>query len=224
VKRARRAGLARDTIAALVLVVVVVPLAGCFLFVREPSRCRSDRAAVIASQDDLGAFAGCKRILGLAIRTGATIDLGPLRELEDITGDLAVGPTVGIETVSFPSLLRVGGAVRVTANGSLRALFLPVLEHAARVDVDGNIVLGTISLPRLADVTESFVVTDNRVLALVDVPSLVTIGNELVIDGQPKLELVDAPLLKRAGAVRVDHDPKLPAAAVDKLRAVAASP
>jgi hypothetical protein len=175
----------------------------------------------VASQDDIAGYAGCKRALGLAIRTGATIDLAPLRELDEITGDLAIGPTVGVETVSLPALRRVGGAIRVASNGSLRALFLPLLEHAGRVDVDNNIVLGTISLPRLIDIAESLVVTDNRVLALVDVPSLVSVGNELVIDGQPKLELVDAPRLAHANAVRVESDPLLPAAAADRLRAVA---
>jgi hypothetical protein len=202
----------------------LVPLSGCFLFPHDPQRCREDRVAAIASQDDVTAFAGCRKALGLAIRTGQTIDLRPLRELEDITGDLEIGPTVGIETVSLPSLARVGGAVRVTGNGSLRALFLPLLARAARVVVDENIVLGTVSLPRLVDVEESLVITDNRVLALIDVPALTSVGNELVIEGQPKLELVDAPRLAHAGAVRVERDPKLPPEAVERLRAKAASP
>jgi hypothetical protein len=126
--------------------------------------------------------------------------------------------------VSLPGLRRVGGAVRVTGNGSLRALFLPLLEHAARVVVDENIVLGTVSLPRLVDVTESLVVTDNRVLALVDVPALVSVGNELVIEGQPKLELVGAPHLLHAGTVRIEHDPKLAPESVERLRAKAGAP
>src|SRR5262249_24387134 len=152
------------------------------------------------------AFTGCRRAVGVAIRTGATIDVAPLHELVEITGDLAIGPTVGIESITL-DVQRVGGSVRATANGLLHGLFLPLLEHASRVDVDGNPQLATVSLPRLAHVAESIVITDNRRLALLDLPTLATVGNELVIAGHPKLELVDAPKLVRAGAVRIEADP-----------------
>jgi hypothetical protein len=60
----------------------LLPLTGCFLFPHDPQRCREDRVAAITSQDDVATFAGCRRVLGLAIRTGQTIDLAPLRDLE----------------------------------------------------------------------------------------------------------------------------------------------
>jgi hypothetical protein len=202
-------------------ILLALPLAGCFLIPRDPPRCASDRTVTLADQDSVARFAGCTRALGVRIETGASIDLAPLAQLEDITGDLAVGPTVGLATVTFDSLRSVGGAVHVSGNGSLRAVFLPVLEHAGRIVVDGNAQLTTVSLPRLSAIAESLVITDNRELALIDASALATVGNELVIAGQPKLALVEARSLKTCGAVRVDADPKLPPALVDKLRATA---
>jgi hypothetical protein len=205
---------------ALALVLVLVPLAGCFLFGRRGAQCPTDRTIVLATQEDVADFAGCQRAVGLAIRTGATIDVAPLHDLVDITGDLTIGQTVGVDALTI-DVRRVGGAVRATGNASLRGLFLPLLEHAGRVEVDANTLLGTVSLPRLADVTESIVITDNSALALIDMPSLVSVGNELVIAGQPKLERVGAAHLRRAGAVRVEADPKLTSDTIDKLRAAA---
>ena len=202
------------------LALAVVPLAGCFLFGRRGAHCPTDREVVLATQDDVADFTGCQRAVGVAIRTGATIDVAPLHDLVEITGDLAIGATVGIDALTI-DVLRVGGAVRATNNASLRGLFLPLLEHAGRVEVDANTQLATVSLPRLADVAESIVITDNRALALVDMPALVSVGNELVISGQPKLERVGAARLRRAGAVRVEADPRLTSAAIDKLRAAA---
>jgi hypothetical protein len=198
----------------------VLPLAGCFLFARKGS-CPTDRVVTLATQDDVAAFAGCRRAVGLSIRTGATIDVSPLGELDEITGDLAIGPTVGVETITL-RVRRVGGSVRATGNTSLFGLFLPLLEHAGRIDVDANARLATLSAPRLVDVTESLVVTDNHALALVDLPALIAVGNELVIAGDPALELVDAPRFARASAVRIDGDPKLAPAAIDRLRRAAA--
>ena len=209
---------ARDAVIVL-RALVVVPLAGCFLFPRKSS-CPMDRVVVLATQDDVAAFAGCKRAVGLSIRTGAAIDVSPLGELDEITGDLAIGPTVGVESITL-RVRRVGGSVRATGNTSLFGLFLPLLEHAGRIDVDANARLATLSARRLAGVTESIIITDNRALALVDLPALVVVGNELVISGDPALELVDMPRLARASAVRLDGDPKLAPAVIDRLRRAA---
>lgn len=183
---------------------------------------RAIRAVVLAVQDDVDRFAGCTRALAVAIRTGATVDVAPLRELETITGDLQIGPTVGVTTITLPALRAVGGAIRVTSNGSLRGLFLPLVERAGRVEVDHDLSLTTIALPRLAAVAESFVVTDNRELALVDASALVSVGNELVLGDDPKLVTVLAPHLTHAGAVRIERAPKLADELAAKLRAAAA--
>jgi hypothetical protein len=203
----------------VVLVVLAASLAGCFLFRNgDGERCQAGRMVVLGSQDDVTGFAGCKTASGLTIRTGATIDLTPLRELEQITGDLVIGPTVGIEEVALNGLMHVGGAVRVAMNPSMRGLFLPRLEDAGRVAVDNNLTLTTIALPRIATVYGSIVLADNRALELVSIPELVTVGHELVILDHPKLTLVQAGRLNVAEAVRIEGDPKLPAELVEQMR------
>jgi hypothetical protein len=199
---------------------LLIALPGCFLFrTDDGDRCQLGRTVVVGTQDDVSRVAGCKQLTGLAVRTGATIDLGPLAaELEMIGGDLVVGPTVGIDEVSLNALTNVGGAVRVMANPSLRGLFLPRLVEAGRIFVEGNVTLTTIALPRIATVQGAVVIDDNRALELVGAGELATIGHELVILDHPKLNLVELGKLTSVEAVRIERDPKLPAAVIEQLR------
>jgi hypothetical protein len=203
----------------VVLAASLAPLGGCFLFRGgDPARCPMDRTIVLASQSDVARFAGCKQASGVAIRTGATIDTEPLRELEDITGDLVIGPTVGVEQIQLNDLQRVGGAIRVASNGSLRSLFLPRLEAAGRIDVESNVSLTAISMPRLTTVAGAVVIVNNLDLELVAASALVS-ARELVIGNQPKLTLVQLDHLAVAESIRIDDNPKLPADLVEGLRA-----
>lgn len=194
-------------------------LAGCFLWrTGDAERCPPDRTIVLGAQEDVTAFAGCKRASGLTIRTGATIDVGPLHDLEEVRGDVTVGPTVGIENLAFNGLVWVGGAIRVTDNGSLRGLYLPRLDHAGRLEVDGNFELTTIAIPSLVAVDGAVSITDNHDLEVVFAGALTTVGKELVVADVPKLYLIEAPKLVHVEALRVENAPKLPADAVDALR------
>ena len=200
-------------------------LPGCFLIKKDESaRCRHDRPFEIGLQDDVVALAGCKRVFALTIRTGATIDLAPLRELEEVTGDISIGPTVGLDEASFIGVVRVGGTIRVANNGSLRGLFLPRLVQAGRIEVDNNAVLSTISMPRLATVQGSIVITDNTNLELLSASLLATIGKELVISGHPKLSLVQMTRVASMEAIRVEVNPKLPPDVLDHLVSKSATP
>lgn len=193
-------------------------LPGCFLgHGKQRAACPEGRTVELSLPEDVTRLAGCEKVGGIVIRTGATIDVAPLAELEEITGDLSVGPTVGVDTIAFNGLLRVGGTIRVANNGSLRGLYLPRLEHAGRIEVDNNAVLSTISLPRLADVASSLVITDNNALELVTATLLATIGHELVISGHPKLELLEMPRIARMETIRLESNPKLKAETVEAL-------
>lgn len=193
-------------------------LPGCFLgHGKQSASCPEGRTVELSLPEDVKRLAGCEKVGAIVIRTGATIDVAPLAELEEITGDLSIGPTVGVDTIAFNGLLRVGGTIRVANNGSLRGLYLPRLEHAGRVEVDNNAVLSTISLPRLADVDSSLVITDNNALELVTATLLVTIGHELVIAGHPKLELLEMPRIARMETIRLERNPKLKPETVDTL-------
>jgi hypothetical protein len=178
---------------------------------------------VLASQADIARIARCATLAGVVIRTGAALDTSALRALTTITGDLVVGPTVGINEVTLAGLRVVEGAIRVANNGLLQGLFLPELERAGLIDIDGNVAVTTISLPRLATVGGALHITDNASLELVDVPMLQSIAQELVLTGAPQLTLVDASQLKRAASVSLNA-PKLLPELADHLRAAAAAP
>jgi hypothetical protein len=187
-------------------------------------KCPSDRTVTLSSQDDVEKLAGCTSLSSLTIRTGATISLSPLRALETITGDLVVGPTVGVEELSMLELREVGGSIQVMSNGSLRGLFLPRLERAGRISIEGNSSLVTISLPRLVSVLSSFVITEDASLELVDLSVLASVGKDLVITRNPELVLIEADKLARVLAIRVEDNRKLPADQVESLRAKSPSP
>ncbi len=209
----------------LVALGAVVALSGCFL-ARGGSKahCPEGRVVELGLQEDVTKLAGCRSVSGIVIRTGATVDVTPLSDLEEITGDLVVGPTVGIDSVAFNGLLRVGGTIRVANNGSLRGLFLPRLEAAGRIEVDNNAVMSTISMPRLASVKGAFVITDNNALELVTATLLSTVGQELVIAGQPQLNLLEMPRIAHMAAIRLEANPKLPPDVEEQLRSKAATP
>ncbi len=192
-------------------------LPGCFVFGKKHNAACPSGTVELSLPEDVTKLAGCEKVAGIMIRTGATIDVAPLSELEEISGDLTVGPTVGVDTIAFNGLLRVGGTIRVANNGSLRGLYLPRLEHAGRVEVDNNAVLSTISMPRLADVSSSLVITDNNALELVTATLLVTIGHELVISGHPKLELLEMPRIARMETIRLEGNPKLKPETIETL-------
>ena len=203
-------------------IAALLVLPGCFL-VRSSDKasCPKDRVVELGLQEDVGKVAGCSQLLGIEIRTGATIDVVPLRELEEISGDLSIGPTVGVDTIAFNGLLRVGGTIRVVSNGSLRGLFFPRLESVGRIEVENNVVLSTISVPRLMRVQNSIVIANNNGLELVSGGVLSNVGGELVIIDHPKLNLVELPRLGKLQAVRLENNPKLPEDVADKLRASA---
>ena len=198
-------------------------LTGCFLHPDAPASCPGDRIVVLASQSDVRAFATCTRARGVVIRTGATVDVSPL-QLETISGDLVVGPTVGTEAISLTELREVGGAISVAGNGSLKGLFLPRLERAGRIVVEGNVSLMSIALPRLEHLAGGLAVSDNHDLEVLDANALVEVGGDLVIANQPELTVVELGSLRSVAAIRIERVPKLPAELADTLRTHAVVP
>jgi len=186
-------------------------------------RCPTEQTVVLASQADVARFASCTTAHGVVIRSGGKLDTSPLRALATITGDLVIGPTVAVEEVTLGELRVIGGTLRVVGNGALQGLFLPRLERAGQIEIEGNVAATTISLPRLAEVRGALRVTDNASLELLDIPALTSIDHELVLSGVPTLLLVEAAQLQRAGAIRIDA-PKLAPDVADRLRASGAAP
>jgi hypothetical protein len=186
-------------------------------------RCPTDRPIVVVRQAQVTELARCATVRGLTIRTGAALDTSALRTLATITGDLVIGPTVGIEEVTLGELRVVEGTLHVAGNGLMQGLFLPKLERAGRIEIDGNVAITTISLPRLVSVHGALRITDNASLELLDLSALASVDQELVITGDPMLSLVEAVQLQRAAAVQLDAS-KLPPDVADRLRSTAAAP
>jgi hypothetical protein len=202
-----------------------VALAACGATVATPvaSSCPVDRVVVLASQADLVRFAGCTTARGVTIRSGAALEISKLHALTTITGDLVIGPTVAISEITFGDLRAVDGAIHVISNGLLQGLYFPELERAGRIEIDGNVAITTVSLPKLAAVRGALRITDNASLELVDIPRLAAIDQELVLTGDPKLALVEAAALHTAATVQLELL-ALPPDVAAQLRAAAALP
>lgn len=177
---------------------------------------------VLASQAQVGELTRCATVRGLTIRTGGTLDTSALHALATIAGDLVIGPTVGVEEVTLGELRVVEGAIHVVGNGLMQGLFLPKLERAGGIEIDGNVAVTTISLPRLVSVHGALRITDNASLELLDVSALVSVGQALVLTGDPKLALVEAAQLQTTATVQIDA-PLLPPDVTERLRSTAAA-
>jgi hypothetical protein len=171
---------------------------------------------VLAGRGDVARTARCETAGRVAIRTGAPLDVSTMR-LREVSGDLVIGPSVGVDEIRLPELREIHGALRVVGNGDLHGLYLPALVRVARIEIAGNVALTTIALPKLAAVDGGIAITDNSDLEMIDTPALTTIGGSLAIANDPNLALVEMPTLARAGSVRVEACPKLPAETVDAL-------
>lgn len=185
------------------------------------TRC-TDRPAVIASPAGVAQLAACTTLAGLTVRSGAALDISRLAATA-ITGDLVLGPTVAVTDLTLSALRSVDGAIRVVSNGALQGLYLPRLERAASITIDGNVALTTISLPRLATVHGALAITDNASLELVDAPALTALDGALVLTRNPALTLVDAGQLRRAASLHIDA-PRLPADTAAQLRGISTAP
>ncbi len=182
--------------------------------------CPIDRPVMIVSQADAARLAGCATLRSITIRSGGSLDLSVIGALTTLTGDLTIGPTVAVEDVTLRGLRTVDGAIHVVGNGLLQGIFLPTLERAGRVVIDGNVAITTLSLPRLAAVRGALRVTDNASLELIDIPALASVDDELVLAHNPKLTLVESGELRAAGQVEIDA-PKLSTDLTDRLRSLA---
>ena len=177
---------------------------------------------VVSGQDHVAALAGCPRLDGdLRIRTAAALRLDDLASLETVTGSLVIGPTLALDTLDgLRGLREVGGALRVVANGDVTGAFFPALERAGAVEIDGNVALLQVMLPRLREVTGDVVVHGNAALELVDVTVLARIGGALIIEDN--VVLTDVAIgTARAGSVRVLRNAALDSAAQQRLQATA---
>lgn len=157
---------------------------------RPAAACAGD--VVVGSQEELASVAACGTVDGsVAIRTAARLDLSALAPLEEVRGDLTIGPTFDVPAIRADGLRRVGGALRIVSNGAATAAHLPRLERAGSVEIGGNVALGTISAPALAEVGGDLRVEDNPALEILVAGALARVGGEVRVERTAQLGLVD---------------------------------
>jgi hypothetical protein len=170
-------------------------LAACAHAAHPAARCPHGDV-LIRAQEDVAALAPCRAIDGtVTIRTGAPIDVHGLAALEQIGGDLVIGPTLALGGLDgFDHLRAVGGTIRISANGVLTGAWFPALERAGAVIVDGNSVLAELFAPRLARVGGDVSIAHNGALEVVDLGALVVAGR-ITFDDNRALGEVRVPAL-----------------------------
>ncbi len=174
-------------------------LAGCGAAAHPVAHC--DRPAVLGDRGDVAAIAACTSLPALTIRTAAPLDTSQLA-VTSITGDVAIGPTVGIDTLSFPALQTIGGTLHVADNGLLQGAFFPRLARAGRIEIENNATLTTVSLPALVTAA-ALVIADDAALETLDVNQLATVTGELRIANVPRLAVFEHGTIA-AGSTQID--------------------
>jgi hypothetical protein len=193
---------------------------------RSPSPCHSPGGARISDAADLSASLSCARLSALVVRTGAMLSIAGFDRLEEIDGDLVIGPTVAVDIVEMRKLVRIGGRLRISGNSSLTGVFLPRLRAAGRVEIEYNAGLSTVSMPALTEVGQRVAVTNNPDLEALSMNALERAG-ELVLSSLPKLGVLQLDGLRSVGAWGVSELPALAAEEFADLRervVVSASP
>ena len=166
------------------------------------SRCGSD--ATISSQADVRALASCTSVRSLHIASAAPLDLAALSSLQYVGGELAVGPTVGLEALTLPGLLDVG-ALHIISNSSLRSVSLSALTHAQSITIEREPALEMFAAPLLAHIDGDLRLDRVTSLSTLGLDQLASIGGTFSITGTTAFEVVALTALQRVGTVVIDE-------------------
>ncbi|HEY4178920.1 MAG TPA: hypothetical protein VGM90_18865 [Kofleriaceae bacterium] len=181
------------------------------------ANCNRIGAVSIAEQADVDRVAACTWMGSLTVRTGAPLDLSPLK-VERITGDVNIGPTLAVEELRLDHLREVGGAIRVESNALLHGVFLPQLERTRAFTIEAGSSLATIAAPKLTTVNDSITIDELGSVEILDFSAVETIGGALTITHNPELKLVQFDALKIVKSVVIEANAKLPVDQVEALR------
>ncbi|MBL4633732.1 MAG: hypothetical protein JKY56_07660 [Kofleriaceae bacterium] len=142
--------------------------------------------------DDAKRFVGCIRITGDLKIGGALQSTAVFSELQEVSGNLEIGPSYQLTSLAgLSKLKRVGGTFRIRNTQSLSGLFLGSLEEVgASLEILGNLSFETVSLHSLVRVGASLKVEHNNNLQRLDLSKLVHLGGESVIYGRKLDSLV----------------------------------
>ena len=159
---------------------------------------------MIHGPEDVAALAGCARLPGLTVRTATAVDLGALTALVAIDGDLMIGPSLAVTSLSLPALAEITGRLRVAGNGDLTALFLPALRRAGAVELEGDPALVSVSAPALVTIAGHLLLARLPALELIDTRALARVGGALTVTAVPTLTSWLGPPADVGGERQVD--------------------
>jgi hypothetical protein len=176
-----------DTRLLLVAVTLVGACLACGGSQKTPTVPAQDcRGGKVFHQDDSVRFRGCTIVSGNLQLGGALLSTDDFASLEQVEGNLVVGPSYQLNNMSALAGLRlVGGSLQVKDNMGLGGLFLGQLGKIGEdLRIEGNLALRSISLHQLKSIGgELAPVSSNRVLERVDLSGLKVLGGaELKID------------------------------------------
>lgn len=167
------------------------------------ARCPATGPVDLRGPEDVAAVAGCATLPGLRVATAAPVDLSGLTATT-IDGDVVIGPTLAITTVTLPAVTRIRGRLRVAGSGDLTAVFLPALTLVGALEVEGDPSLTSVSAPALVRVTGDLTLARLPALELVDTRALAEVGGALTLAALPALTTWVGPPATVAGPRAID--------------------
>lgn len=198
---------------AALLVSMVAATLGC---ARPVSRATVVSAAACATADVMATdtaglvpYAHCSELHSLAVRSGAAVDFAVLANLTSVTGDVRIGPSLGITEISLPKLQSVGGVLRVTGNTIVSGLYAKLLQHIGMLEITDNATLSTLALSALQRVTGDVTIARNGDLGTVLAPRWTAVGGVFRLQSCRSLEFVEIAPGFAAAAVQISDIPKL---------------
>ncbi len=177
----------------LALVLTTFAAAGCKESPRRPSLSLCHDRVRVVSVESATRLSHCRSLADLEIVSAAALDLGGLAELREVRGDIQIGPTTGLHSISgLDHLDVVGGSLRIDHNVELSGVFWSGLTHVGGdLVIVANLSLHTISLPALKTVGGSISVLGNSALESVSLPALVGVGGTVEVQKSSALFLLD---------------------------------
>lgn len=109
-------------------------------------------------------------------------------------GDLLLRRNDSLDALTLPALVSLG-QLEVRENDSLVLLSAPTLEEA-NLYISENLVLESVSLPKLTTVGDILNVSQNPALETLSFPSLVLVSENLSIRNLDALTSIDLPVLE----------------------------
>lgn len=154
-------------------------------------------------------YAHCRELQSLTVRSGAAVDFTVLAKLTFVTGDLRIGPSLGITEISLPGLQAVGGTLRVAGNTVASGLYTKQLQHIGMLEIADNATLSTLALSALEHVTGNVTIARNGDLSTVLAPRWTKVGGVFRLQSCRSLEFVEIDPTFSAAAVQISDIPKL---------------